>query len=167
MPERPTKVVWWHFSDVHWKAGPSEERTRYLDTFFEHLERKTLEAHGVPHFIAITGDLSYSGKTAEYEAFRLHFIDRLTALLRRSDSSEPPIFIVPGNHDVDRDATRRIHPELVKGITTVSQLDELFQNDDDVETLLRPFRAFSNFQATLNKPPIDPKPALSWGAQSK
>ena len=48
--------------------------------------------------IFLTGDIAYSGKPEEYR-LALHF---LTRLRRKMGVSKRRMFVIPGNHDVDR-----------------------------------------------------------------
>ncbi|MCX6580207.1 MAG: hypothetical protein NT166_08485 [Candidatus Aminicenantes bacterium] len=57
-----------HLSDIHFKAKKYEDST----TFREDVQRKMIETiktystkHGIPHFVAVTGDIAFSGK--EYD----------------------------------------------------------------------------------------------------
>ena len=52
-----------------------------------------------PDLILVSGDIAYSGQPAEYELARAFFDDLLAAV----DLPRDRLFLVPGNHDVDRD----------------------------------------------------------------
>lgn len=67
------------------------------------------EVRGNPHkpdLVFFTGDLAFSGTAAEYELLK----ERLLIPLRSVLSANCPLFIIPGNHDVDR--KRVVNPRL-------------------------------------------------------
>lgn len=95
---------WLHLSDFH--TGKDQYgQIQLFDSLIYHIENK-IKSGQKPELIFITGDIANKGKKEEYELFCNNFMFPLCDLL--SDTTK--IFIVPGNHDVDRDqarATRR------------------------------------------------------------
>jgi 2-polyprenyl-3-methyl-5-hydroxy-6-metoxy-1,4-benzoquinol methylase len=91
-----TSLTWLHFSDLHMKADgvASLDLARMANDVCLQLTR-----HGLSlDFVAFTGDLAFSGKPAEYfniDGALSGFLDRLSLCRDR-------LFVVPGNHDVDR-----------------------------------------------------------------
>ncbi len=68
--------------------------------------------------LAITGDLAYGAKPAEYAAAARMCEDLLAAL----SLDQSRLFVAPGNHDVDRD---KIDPLFLKTLYS-------FQSQDDI-----------------------------------
>jgi 3',5'-cyclic AMP phosphodiesterase CpdA len=90
-----------HLSDIHFKKRKEEENK----TFRQDVQRKLIEAvkaHVKEHenldFVAVTGDIAFSGKKNEYDK-ALEFFNSLKAVL----PGKAEFLVVPGNHDVDRD----------------------------------------------------------------
>ena len=97
-PSRP--IRWLHLSDFHFQALERWDRRAILKALLIHAtELKNREL--MPDFVFITGDVAWSGKRQEYEQ-----AERFFTQLAESLGLEPRdhFFLVPGNHDVDRDA---------------------------------------------------------------
>jgi len=91
---------WLHLSDIHEnKNGQYVRKSMYSHIIDEVKRLSSLP----PDMVFLTGDLAFSGTSAEYETLEKSFIAPLKDAL-------PPgclLFTVPGNHDVDR---KRVTP---------------------------------------------------------
>ncbi|NTX57371.1 tetratricopeptide repeat protein [Myxococcus sp. CA039A] len=89
-----------HISDLHIRGDLEKEawrRRRVLgDAWMRNLD--DILADGPIDLVAFTGDLAFSGRPVEYEGV-LQFLDQV---LTRLKCSRERLFLVPGNHDVDR-----------------------------------------------------------------
>ncbi len=99
-PEAPIRFL--HVSDLHLRPArvARYEQDRVLDGLVRLLERDRAE---FPlDLVFVTGDLAWSGAAAEYELV-IAFLRRLLEV-----TGVPPerLFVVPGNHDVDRSVGR-------------------------------------------------------------
>ncbi|MBI4826904.1 MAG: metallophosphoesterase [Nitrospirae bacterium] len=109
---------WLHLSDFH--SGKDQYgQIQLFDSIIEHIDSKK-KADQTPDLIFITGDIADKGKKDEYELFCNDFILPLCDLL--GDTTK--IFIVPGNHDVDRDEAR-----ATKRYGIVNEIPEFFDPD--------------------------------------
>ena len=101
---------WLHLSDFH--TGKDNYAQIKLFTYIlEHIEQ--MKGKGiVPNAVFITGDIANKGQKEEYDIFSEEFIKPLAALFAKP----PKIYIVPGNHDLDRNkcktAARSLHDIL-------------------------------------------------------
>ena len=87
-----------HLSDLHIRTATSEDQQRLITAALE-----DIGAHHsrVPFdLVMFTGDLAYSGSSDEYELVSEHLLIPLESLL---GLGRDRIFVLPGNHDVDRD----------------------------------------------------------------
>ena len=98
-------VTWIHLSDLHFRLPPAhtEDREPYdsrivLSALLDDVAGQVAEHHLQPDFIVVTGDVAFSGKSEEYELAGRFFDD----LLEIVHLGKERLFIVPGNHDVDR-----------------------------------------------------------------
>ena len=113
--EASDSIAWAHLSDFHFRAdkgagaagrevaGKDYGRDEVLGALLEDLRvlsgKATAErgAEPVPlDFVVVTGDITFSGRAEEYETAGAYF---------REVSTGVPLvclFLVPGNHDVDR-----------------------------------------------------------------
>jgi len=86
-----------HLSDLHFKADQGYEQDLITEALVAAVARYRSEGRA-PDAIFMTGDIANSGKEPEYTRSSL-FFDNLLAAARLTKRR---LFIVPGNHDVDR-----------------------------------------------------------------
>jgi tetratricopeptide (TPR) repeat protein/predicted phosphodiesterase len=91
-------VTWLHVSDFHIREGDPYDRNVVLSALVSSVRRMREKDGPAPDLIFATGDIAFSGKPAEYAMATKFFDDLLDAagLDRRR------LFVIPGNHDVDR-----------------------------------------------------------------
>ena len=102
MSDPMSKIVLVHLSDIHFvKASPAG-----LEVLDEDIRRELksdvvtqCDALGGAHGILVTGDIAYSGKVEEYKRAE----EWLLELCRDTRCGEQNVWIICGNHDVQRD----------------------------------------------------------------
>jgi tetratricopeptide (TPR) repeat protein/predicted phosphodiesterase len=91
-------VTWLHVSDFHIRGGDPYDRDVVLGALIRSV-RELRERDGrKPDLIFATGDVAHSGKASEYEPATMFF----EALLEAAAVERRHLFVIPGNHDVDR-----------------------------------------------------------------
>lgn len=90
------KISILHLSDLHFKET-NVAQDIVLDTLVKTIEESVNPKYKI-NVIIITGDIAYSGKRKEY----LNAKDTIDKIARICKIKNNRIFIVPGNHDVDR-----------------------------------------------------------------
>src|SRR3989337_1781266 len=86
-----------HISDLHVSIGKEFDRSVVLEPLIDRVKQDM--ATGIqPEIVVVTGDVAFSGKEAEYQKVK----DFFDELLARMKLSQDRLFIVPGNHDVNR-----------------------------------------------------------------
>ncbi|MBB2884969.1 metallophosphoesterase [Pseudomonas umsongensis] len=98
-------LKWLHLSDFHFGKKPESTYQQPLISrkLIEHIINQSAK-EGPPDLVFITGDIANSGKKSEYALFNDHVIFPLLAHF--GDDFVDKIFLVPGNHDVQRDVER-------------------------------------------------------------
>lgn len=113
-------VTWLHVSDFHLRGGDSYDRDVVLKALVESVRRYRLEGRPlrIPDLIFATGDVAYSGKAAEYVLATKFFDD----LLKAAKLEKCRLYVVPGNHDVDRD----LGAGLARTLESCEEADKYF-----------------------------------------
>lgn len=88
---------WLHISDLHFKSGENYDQDVVTRAFINSLPN-LLSRYGPIDAIFVTGDVAYSGKKDEYDIADVFF----QRIIETTGVSRENIFIVPGNHDVQR-----------------------------------------------------------------
>lgn len=90
-------ITWLHISDLHFRKDDYNSSI-IREAFLQDLKSMCLEKNLHIDLILVTGDIAFSGQPEEYKLARV-FFDNLLSL---TQLSKERLFIVPGNHDVDR-----------------------------------------------------------------
>lgn len=107
---------------------------------------------GGPDCVFITGDVAFAANPNEYKKAK-EWIDEL---LKETQTPKDRLYIVPGNHDVNRNFTARTGIETIyKDIRTspVKKLDKYLEDSKAFKSFIWPkFKAFSNFVSRYGVP---------------
>jgi len=114
-------VTWLHISDLHVRSGDSYDRDVVFRALVRSVKRFRDRENRAPDLVFATGDIAYSGKSDEY-AVAAEFLDEL---LSAAGLGRRHLYVVPGNHDVDRDIGR----QLLRELPSRSYADEYFHPD--------------------------------------
>lgn len=126
-----------HISDLHVKNDKSFDLSIVLDPLIDRVgEDKKNDL--VPELIVVTGDVAYSGIKAEYDAAET-FFDKL---LSKTGLEKNRLFIVPGNHDVNRKPYR---PTDIPQYDTMKKLNDELENDGYRADLFKGLTAYFDF----------------------
>lgn len=100
---------WLHISDIHYGHGSTEyewEQEFVLNTMLQDIRGLSEEAIPSPNAILVTGDIAYSGavkSNEEYDKARKWLFD----VANFTKLAPGDIFIVPGNHDIQRNVVKK------------------------------------------------------------
>src|SRR5262245_41261366 len=105
-------VAWLHLSDLHMRGEPDWERDVVLRDLRRDLPGLARKLGIEPQLLFVTGDVAWRGAPQEYEAAQ-RLLDALGEALGLPLRTRA--FLVPGNHDVDREVLDLIvaHQEKV------------------------------------------------------
>lgn len=116
-------LTWLHISDLHLRPCDNYNQHRVLNPLLKELERRRQEGW---RFDAIfcTGDIAYSGGGFRFDSERYPeyeqataFFDQVLALL---ELPKERLFVVPGNHDIDRSQAKAFpFPTKAEEVTQV------------------------------------------------
>lgn len=155
-----------HLSDIHFKYQ-LHDTVHDLD----HDVRNELaidaarfrDQSGPIHAVVVTGDIAFAGKPPDYDAAT----DWLASLCRRIGCRNENVWVVPGNHDIDRSRITPLVRTLQDSLHTAAphRLDttirQVFAEDPTgADVLARPLAAYYDFASQYG---CRPKPGtLSW-----
>jgi len=130
-------LSWLHVSDFHLSdKGPYSQEV-ILRSLVSSVRQFREKGEQVPDLIFATGDIAQNGKAREYDAATTFFDDLLDAAGLNRDR----LFIVPGNHDVDRKAGKF----LVRTLDSKDDADEYFGTETPLPHLSLKFHAFTEW----------------------
>jgi serine/threonine protein kinase/predicted MPP superfamily phosphohydrolase len=136
-----SSITWLHISDLHFCTSPTHDADAALQALLRDVEKRIEWYNLRPDFIAITGDIAHSGRAPEYDLAR-RFLDEL---LDTTGLNKNRLFLVPGNHDVDRElisqGARNIGDSLTDGENAAAILD----NPGDRQLMFARFGGYATF----------------------
>ena len=168
-------LTWLHLSD--WHQGSKEfDRQVVGDALIKDLEGRTNISTDLAtiDFIVFSGDVAHGGKPEEYQAAKIEFFDRL---LKATGLGPDQLFIVPGNHDLNRDEFELLPPALLKPLESDQEVQKWIVEERQRGLVLQPFNSFTKFvtdytkqknpdYATIHKLKIDGKKIAILGLNS-
>ncbi|MBC7974724.1 MAG: metallophosphoesterase [Myxococcales bacterium] len=146
-------ISWLHLSDIHLghgDAGHGWDQALVLDALRRDLAAVVAMAGTTPDAILVTGDIAFSGgdrarTPAEYTAARTW----LCAVARAVGLGPQRVFVVPGNHDIQRSADHdRAVGRLVRTVRSGAEsLDAALGDPGDRRLLARRMARYLDFSA--------------------
>lgn len=100
-------VTWLHISDFHFKVGDPYDRDVVLNALVRSVGLEASQGWQ-PDIIIATGDVAQSGLPDEYEPATAFF----NALLTAAKLDRSRLFVICGNHDVNRTAAKGLQRSL-------------------------------------------------------
>ena len=142
-------LTWLHISDWHQKGedqDPSEEfdRTVMRDALLKDIQMRTTISPNLAEidFIVFSGDVASSGHPEDYQAAIEQLFDPLKDA---SGVYHDRIFIIPGNHDMDKSALKGLPFELREPLRSEALVKDWLLNEQKRMLLMEPFQAYSSF----------------------
>jgi predicted phosphodiesterase len=137
------RLTWLHLSDWHQK-DKDFDRQVVCDALIRDISNRTKIDHNLAQidFIVFSGDVAFSGKATEYQAAKEYLFD---PVLKATSLSAERLFIVPGNHDLDRDWVSKMLPSALQKVLNEEECKSWLTDEEERGRLLEPFKAFSAF----------------------
>lgn len=135
-------ISWLHISDFHFRAsGDMFSQRQVCRALLDSLSSSAAVAQNSLSFIAVTGDLAFSGQKSEYVEAQ-DFFDKLVATTHLKPSS---VFFVPGNHDVNRALHELAYHGGRTHIDSAAKVDYFLAEPTGVSALVDRQEAFWSF----------------------
>lgn len=132
-----------HLSDIHINTGDEFDRSVVLDPLIDRLKKDRKDNGLSPELLIVSGDIAYSGQKKEYDQ-AYEFLEDVRKTLKLEKNA---IFIVPGNHDVDR----KKYPEMQKNensqfpYKSMKQLNSDLENKNHRKVIFRGLKKYFKF----------------------
>lgn len=141
-------ISWLHLSDIHFSVSDNYNATVVSDALLKCFDVELRTDFQAIDFIFFTGDVASSGKKEEYE-LAAKFFDRL---LQRFALQKDRLYVVPGNHDVDRkligvaeDIGDSINAPDLKGAERRAKVARVLVDREGRQLMLRRLNGYSDF----------------------
>ena len=138
---QPLHVTWLHISDLHFRASQTYDAGVVLDALLRDVAERVQQDGLRPDFIAVTGDIAFAGQAAEYALARRFFDD----LLKATGLPGKRLFVVPGNHDVNRKLISAGAKAIGDALTDRDKANELLSTPGDRRLLFAHFQGYAEF----------------------
>ena len=126
-----------HLSDIHINKETNFDRSVVLDPLIDRIKKDM--ANGLsPEIIVVTGDIAHGGKEEEYKEAKLFFDELLLA----TGLSNDKLFMVPGNHDVNR---KKYRPSDRPTYNDMQELNSELENKDFRDELFKGMAEYFSF----------------------
>ncbi len=147
------KLVLVHLSDIHF-TGSSGASVHDLDSevrneLLRDATAVTRELGGATG-VLVTGDIAFSGQRTEYDRAASWLLDFCRSIGCPAES----VWVVPGNHDVDRKianskVTKTLHESIraKQGAALDKELREILIDESSANALLAPLAEYNTFAA--------------------
>lgn len=147
-----------HLSDIHFRAPacitPNLDPNRPYRTRLLQDLRAQISLLGPVDTILVGGDIAFKGALEEYTAA----LDWLSELANACGCQLERIFVIPGNHDVDRSVilnnptVRNVQQAIVRSnpARRERELLDQFRDGDAGRALLAPLATYNNFAARFD-----------------
>ncbi len=141
-----------HLSDLHASIGSKSKIKNLVDLLKDDLERIQLQYNTKIDFVCISGDLINSGDKSG-EELNIVLNDIIEPLMNKLTLDKNNFFVVPGNHEIKKDAiVDYIENGLASMLTTETAIEE-FLSREDGESLQR-INYFNDFSSQFGGAPI-------------
>lgn len=146
-----------HLSDIHFRApqclNPDTDQDRPYRTRLERDLTKRVEVLGSIDAIMVGGDVAFQADPREYDVARQWLIDLAEACGCDKDS----IWVVPGNHDIDRKSCEAAPTMNVQAMIATARddsrewmLGKQLEHNDTGQALFHGHAAYNDFAKKMN-----------------
>jgi predicted MPP superfamily phosphohydrolase len=136
-------ITWLHISDLHFRESQVFDTSVVVRALLLDLSERVKFAPDSSKIdlIFVTGDLAFSGKRREY-ALVHKFLDELRRITHVKKSR---IFVIPGNHDVDRSLISDEARGILSQLTTRNSVTQLLGDTAQRAILLDRLKGYKGF----------------------
>ncbi|MGK7896557.1 MAG: metallophosphoesterase [Xenococcus sp. (in: cyanobacteria)] len=141
-------ITWLHLSDWH-QRGKEFDRMVVRDALIEDIRHRNAISQDLVQidFIVFSGDVAHSGKEEEYDTAIQEFFDPVLEATGLKEERNKRLFIVPGNHDLDRSKFELLPLGLQQPFQDHSEVKKWLANQNPamLSRVLDPFEKYREF----------------------
>ncbi len=147
-------ITWLHLSDIHFRRTQSYNQHIGLQPLIQDI-RELFESGLQPDFIVLTGDIAQASRPEEYDMAKRFLDDVLDATGLGKDR----LFLVPGNHDVDRSKNEMIAKAMIPALFDRNAVNDFLASDGQRAVVFDRFHHYHQFLHDYLGPdvPYDPQ----------
>ena len=142
------EIRWLHLSDFHFREKLAWSQDVVLASLLKDVEERYSGEHS-PNLLFLTGDIAFSGKPAEYVLAE----EFIRALIKATALSPERLFLIPGNHDIDREREEDAWRGARSFLNSELEVDRFFADAGRRRTLFRRQEAFRDLARRLASDP--------------
>jgi 3',5'-cyclic AMP phosphodiesterase CpdA len=138
-----SNLTWLHISDLHFRESQTYDSAIVIHTLLKDLKKRNEFASELKKidFVFITGDIAYAGQPHEYDLAR-RFLDELRRVTHVPKSR---LFIVPGNHDIDRSLILDEARDILDRLGNRQAVNELLNNSVNRAIVMEGLKNYGQF----------------------
>lgn len=134
-------ITWLQISELQFSTARIYDTKVVLDELLRDVSEFMQDDGLQPDFIAVTGDIAFSGKAVEYELAR-QFFDKL---LQTTGLDKERLVLIPGNHDVDREQISLGARNIGDSLTDREGVHAILTNAADRRVMFARFEGYAAF----------------------
>lgn len=152
-------VTWLHLSDWHQKGADFDRKVVRNALLKDLRTRKLIDQRlETVDFVIFSGDLAFSGQDSEYKTAATEFLE---PVLEAVSVSKARFFLVPGNHDLDRQELE-LFASWCGLFRERKKVAEALTNPYRRDVLFHPMRGYSRFVHSFLGSDVIREPAYSY-----
>jgi len=140
----PQTITWLHLSDLHFHKSHTYDESIVAKALLRDVDQRIHEDGLQPDFVIVSGDIASASCPEEYELAR-QFLD---GLANTTCLAKNRLFLVPGNHDVDRIAISPLAAGAIAILNSRDTVNRLLDSDADCALV---FQRFHNYEHFVNE----------------
>jgi UDP-2,3-diacylglucosamine pyrophosphatase LpxH len=134
-------ITWLHLSDLHFLASQTYDSNIVLKALLRDISERIRDDDLRPDFIIVSGDIAFAGRPEEY-VLAQQFFDEL---LKTTTLPKNCLFLVPGNHDVDRSAISTLAAGATAILNFRDAVNRFLENVSERQVVLHRFHNYQSF----------------------
>lgn len=140
------EITWLHLSDMHINSVNATDQKTIFSALVKDIEQQIIDYKISIDMVFFTGDVAFSASPEDYHLALDLLNDMCSSLVLNKNT----FFIVPGNHDVNREKVSKIRDDQRKEFAERKDIDNVVKNRKEMDKYLERFDNYSDFINTFS-----------------